>query len=325
MTTRPAVLFVAWTRTSGRGSDLADALGGEAALIHPRIPLMRGPLSTVVRYAVSAVLTAGVLLRRGPRAVIVTNPPLLPALVVAAWARAAGRPFVLDSHPSGFGLKGKVLLARLQPVHAWLARRARAVLVTTQAFVERIEGWGGRGLVVHEPPVSFPPRFLPDTPVVLFVGIFAADEPVDIVLAAARQLPEVTFLVTGDPSRAPSGLLADLPPNVTLTGYLRGDDYRRAVSSCSVLLTLTTEPESVMRSGYEAVYAHAPLVVTDTPVLRETFPRAVFCANTSDAVAAAVSECLTAARDTARWDEAARLQQERWDGQLACLREACRP
>jgi glycosyltransferase involved in cell wall biosynthesis len=323
MSTRGPVLFVAWTRTSGRAHDVAGALGGEAALVHPDIPLLGRPVSTVVRYLVSAVQTALLLLRRRPRAVIVTNPPLMPAVVVAGWALLTRRPFLLDSHPSGFGLKGKAVLARLQPVHALLARRASAVLVTTEEFVDRVAGWGGHGLVVHEAPVVFPPREAPSRPEVLFVGVFASDEPVDVVVAAARLLPDVAFRITGDVGRAPAGFAADLPDNVSLVGYLRAEDYQRAVVTSSLVLTLTTEPSSIMRSGYEAVYAGVPLVLTDTPALRETFPFGFFCANTGPAVAAAVRQCLAAGEDRTRADEAAAVQERRWREQLVALQEAC--
>jgi glycosyltransferase involved in cell wall biosynthesis len=317
------VLFIAWTRSSGRGSDLASAHGGEAALIYPRIPLLRGPVSTMARYLVSALRTAALLARRRPGAVIVTNPPLMPAVVVALWALMTRRPFVLDSHPSGFGLKGKAVLAKLQPVHAVLARRARAVLVTTEEFVARVNGWGGRGLVVHEAPVEFPARRRPSEPVVLFVGVYASDEPVDVVVEAARLLPEVSFRITGDLDRAPAGLAESLPPNIELVGYLRGADYLQEVVTSSLVLTLTTEPNSIMRSGYEAVYAGVPLVLTDTPALRETFPFGFFCANTGTAVAAAIQDCLAAGADAGGPEEAVALQRARWAEQLSALREAC--
>ena len=314
-----SVLFVAWTRTSHRAEDIATELGGRAALVHPRVPLLPHPLSTAVRYAISAVLTLVLLVRHRPTAVVVTNPPLVPPLVVALWSRVTGRPFVLDSHPSGFGLKGRRGLARLQGVHAALARRADAVLVTTDETAHRVRSWGGTGLVVHEAPVAFPEPVAPVRATVLFVGIFASDEPVDVVVEAARRLPSVTFRVTGDPARAPKDLA--VPANVELTGFLGREDYRQAVSGASLVLTLTTEPTSVMRSAYEAVYAGVPLVVTDTAVLRETFPFAVFCDNTATSVAAAVTQALDEQETLRDKAEAAReLQLERWSRQLAALR-----
>jgi glycosyltransferase involved in cell wall biosynthesis len=324
--TPPRVLFLAWTKTSGRAEDISAALRGDAHLVFPRVPLLPHPFSTALRYAIGTVQSALLLLRARPSAVVVTNPPLIPPLVVALWAAATRRPFVLDSHPSGFGLKGRRVLAVLQPVHRALARRATGVLVTTNELAGRVDAWGGRGIVVHEAPVDFPEPSPPTDPTVLFVGIFASDEPIDAVLDAARLLPDTRFRITGDPRRAPAQLVGSAPANVELTGFLATEAYRSAVSGASVVLTLTTEPHSVMRSAYEAVYAHVPVVMTDTAVLRGDFPYALFCENTGASIAAALRQALASQGELrARAPEAAALQRARWDKQLVALREACAP
>ena len=67
--------------------------------------------------------------------------------------------------------------------------------------------------------------------------------------------------------------LRDLaPPNVTFTGFLPSEEYERALLDADVIMTLTTEPSSIMRAAYEAVYARRPLIVTDWPLGRETVP-----------------------------------------------------
>ena len=55
---------------------------------------------------------------------------------------------------------------------------------------------------------------------VLFVCTFASDEPVEAVLEAARQLPEVHFYVTGDRRKKPASFFETAPPNVIFTGFL---------------------------------------------------------------------------------------------------------
>lgn len=318
------ILVVAWTATSGRALDLAEVLDGRAALVYPRPPAwLAHPVSTLWRYLVSSLMTVGLLLRHRPHVVVVTNPPVVPPLLAALWCLATGGRLVLDSHPSSFGGKGMTWMTRLEPVHRVLARRSSAVLVTTADRARQVDEWGGRGLVLHEPPVPFPPRTEGGPPTVLFVGVFAPDEPVHDVVEAARRLPDVTFQVTGDPRTAAPALLAALPANVDLVGFLAQPDYRRAMSSASVVLTLTTEPSSVMRSAYEAVYARVPLVTSDTPVLRELFPHAVHCANDADAIAAAVKHALDdLPRMRAVADEARAEQASRWAHQLAALRGA---
>jgi glycosyltransferase involved in cell wall biosynthesis len=319
------VLVLAWTNRPGRALDLAESLGGEAVVAYPRTPgFLRHPFSTALRYALSTVITVSTLVRLRPSAVVVTNPPLIPPLVVAAWSRLTRRPFLLDSHPSAFGAKGKWVVARLQFVHRWLARAAEGVLVTTDERAAEVDGWGARGVVVHEAPVAFPQHRAQATPVVLFVGVFAPDEPVEAVVDAARLLPEVQFQITGDVRLAPSALLADAPANVSFVGYLGAEDYRRCVADATVLLTLTTEPSSVMRSAYEAVYARTPLITTGTPALRELFPHAVFCDNTAESVRDAVVRALQTLPELAsQVDAALAVQDRRWAQQRAELAGLC--
>ncbi|WNB85444.1 hypothetical protein [Cellulomonas sp. ATA003] len=147
---RPPVVHVTWQRHAGRAVEIAHALGGEALHVHPS-GLSRRPL-VPIRYALSLAATVGGLLRLRPLSVIVTNPPVFPGLAVAAYSTLARAPFVLDSHPGSFGVKGNVVGRRLLGVTRWLARRAAAVMVTVDAYVELVESWGARGLVVHEAP-----------------------------------------------------------------------------------------------------------------------------------------------------------------------------
>ena len=156
----------------------------------------------------------------------------------------------------------------------------------------------------------------------LFVCIFAPDEPVRVVLEAARLVPDATVRITGDPRRAPADLLTDLPTNVELTGYLDQASYRRALHEADVVLALTTEPSSVMRAAYEAVNAARPLIVTDWPDLQAAFPYAVATANTADSIAAALQKVSTRLACLEADAGAARLvQADRWRAQLERLRE----
>jgi glycosyltransferase involved in cell wall biosynthesis len=261
---RPMVGFVAWGPTSGRGAEIAAALGGQSHCFYP--PRLARKALVPLRYALSAVATTAYLARHRPRAVIATNPPVFPGLLAFAYGRLAGVPVLLDSHPSSFGRKGDRLSARLLPVHAWLARRVAATLVTTDDWVRQVARWGGRAEIVHEAPSGLAgsePRALPARPVVLFAGVFAQDEPFAEVIEAARLLPSVELRVTGDLRRCPPGLRAAAPANVRFLGYLDGADYRQALQQADVVLALTTEPTSVMRAAYEAVYAGRPLVTSD--------------------------------------------------------------
>ena len=318
--TDPGLLFVAWTRTVGRSHEIAAALGGAAFTTHPaRLSHRR---LVLVRYLVNAVRTVTVLRARRPEVVIVTNPPLVAALVVWAWSRVSGAGFILDSHPSAFGAKNHVVSRRLIRVHRFLARRALACMVTTGDWVEVLASWGASGVIVHEAPPLWPSSTArPEANRVLFPGVFAGDEPIEEVVELARLRPTVDFRVTGDQRRCPASILAELPPNVTLLGYLDTGAYAAEVRAASAVLALTTEPTSVMRAAYEAVYARRPLVISDWPAGRTAFPYATYVLNRAEDLARGVDEAL-ANRDQAVLDAALMEQETTWRQQVHALRTA---
>lgn len=290
---RPPVAFVAWSTIAGRSAEIAAELGGEARCFqHPR--LSRRCLLPL-RYLISAGETAAYLGRRRPLAVIATNPPIFPGLIAFAYGRVSGAKVLLDSHPGGFGAQGDELSRRLQPLHRWLARRVTSVLVSTEEWVEVVRKWGGVADVLHEatPLWTAIPRARRGIHAsVLYVTVFQRDEPVLEVIGAARALPKVEFRITGDLTRAPKGIRRDAPSNVIFTGFLRGDEYARALQEADVVVALTTEPTSIMRAAYEAVHAQRPLVLSNWPALRETFSHAEFVSNDARGIAAGLCRVL---------------------------------
>jgi glycosyltransferase involved in cell wall biosynthesis len=314
--------FIAWARTPGRATEIAESLGGEARCFFPLATLPRSVPSTLLRYAASSVQTIAYLLRRRPDALMVQNPPVVPALLALAYCRVRRAPFLLDSHPVAFGAKDRGLYARMVRLHKWIALRSNGVTVASEPFAEVVEAWGGRGIVVHEAPTSWPSveRVANLRPTAFFVCIFSSDEPYEAVVDAARLMPDVDVVITGDTARARADVVNNAPGNVRFTGFLDQAEYRSQLQQADVVLSLTTEKTSVMRSAYEAVYAQRPLVVTDWPNLRTVFPHALFAHNESESIASAVVGALT--MEAADLETALSLQTERWNQQLAAMQSA---
>jgi hypothetical protein len=232
-------------------------------------------------------------------------------------------PFVLDSHISGFGFADDRLSRLTLPLHSRLSSRAAATLVTGAELADIVRDWGGHPLTVHEPPVAWPvtpPHALDGRPRVLFTSLFARDEPVSEVIDAARALPEADVEITGEVRLAPPGLTESAPPNVRFLGFLPGVAFGEAIRRADIVLSLSTERVSVMRTAYETVYSQRPLVLPDRPMLRDLFPYAVHVEVTSEGIASGLRSAirrhaeLAAAAGTAR-----ELQERRWSGQLAAL------
>jgi UDP-N-acetylglucosamine--N-acetylmuramyl-(pentapeptide) pyrophosphoryl-undecaprenol N-acetylglucosamine transferase len=314
-------VFIAWGAIAGRSAELAEALGADVLSCFPPGEGHRPP--AVMRYMISTLRTVAYLLRNRPAAVIVTNPPIIPVLLAVAYGRIAGRPVVFDDHPGAFGAQGYRIGEIMLPLHRRLVPMARLCLVTDESWVDLIEQWGGRGLILHEAPGDWTPapeRHPNGSAVVLFVCTFAPDEPIEAVFEAASLTPEVEYHITGDLDRAPT---ATPPANVRLTGFLDRDSYRQAVEDADVLLALTTEPTSAMRAAFEAVWAEKVLILNDWPLLRELFPNAVHVDNSGSSIAAGVRESLDQhARLRKGSAEARQVQLDRWDDQLSALREA---
>jgi glycosyltransferase involved in cell wall biosynthesis len=281
------MVFIAWGAVGGRSLELAEALGADFLTLYPPSSRRRPPAP--VRYLLGSLQTGRYLLRHRPRTAVVTNPPIIAGLVTYAWGRLVGTKIVLDSHPGGFGAQGDRVAARLQKVHKWLVGRAAFSFVASPKWGDVVHEWGGETEVVHEAPGAW----RCSTPIrgerlkVLFVGRFAGDEPVEEFVAAVAQVPEIDVAMTGDLARCPPGMQENAPSNLTFVGFLDPPGYVAAVTEADVVVCLTTESGSVMRSAYEAVYACRPLIVTGWPISREVFPYAVQTENlTPDLVTA---------------------------------------
>ncbi len=283
-----------------------------------------------VRWLHNGVRLVALLLRRRPRLVLVTNPPIWPALICWAWLRLVRGTLVLDSHPGGFGRQGDAVGKRVQGWHRRLVARAACVLVTTPELAEVVQSWGGTPLVFHEAPLTWevPPARRSDQPLsVLYIGNFNADEPLDVVMEAARDATCWRVRVTGDPSKAPEGMtIGPVSPSIEFLGWLPQDQYVEEMADSDVVCVLTTEPTSVMRAAVEAVHAVRPLVVSDTDATRAAFPLAVHVSNDAAALRRAIEE-ISADRDTAlaRAQEARRIADRKVEEQAKVLRALVLP
>jgi glycosyltransferase involved in cell wall biosynthesis len=315
------VVFLAWSSVAGRSREIAAALGGESRCYYDLRITRRAFVP--VRYLLSALRTVGYVVARRPRAMIVTNPPVFASMVIYPYVALTGAPLLLDSHPDAF--RDDSAHARFLRIHAWLARRATATLVTTDDLVARVEAWGGTGLVVHEPEPEWAidsDAPLPARPRILVLGSLSRDEPVAEVLAAAAELVDVDFEFTGDVRRCDPHVVESAPTNVTFLGFLDRDAYVAALERASVAVVLTSWLDwAVPRSAYDAVYARRPLVLTASPVLNELFPYAIAVDNDHGSIATGIAEAVARHGELVAATSAAfALQSDRWAGQLERLR-----
>jgi len=243
MTTARRATFITWYPYCRRSDTIAEALGGTSHLVH--YLSFKRPLQAPLKYLMQTVTTLRILRREQPELVLVAVPPIFAALPVWYWARRHGARFVIDAHT---GIFEHARWTWLLPLSKLMLRSADAVVVTNDHLRQRVAEWGARGVVIGDVPVKFGPGRAPSPcpgPRVVVVNTFSVDEPVDAVLAAARQLEDTQFFVTGDVRAARPNWIREKPANVAFTGFLPEDDYAGLMRAADVVLVLTTHDHTM--------------------------------------------------------------------------------
>jgi glycosyltransferase involved in cell wall biosynthesis len=271
-----------------RTMQLATALGVAVRVMH------RGRLHAFQRIVVW-VRTVLYLSRTSSRVIIVPNPSLLLAATACMLKRIRRYTVIQDLHSYFYqtlvaprGLHER-LYARLS---RYCLRRADLTIVTNEFLREAVDRLGARSVVLQDKipdMVSAGSISLAGRRNIVFVCTYSDDEPIDVVLEAARIISEgIHIYVTG---RLPS--TADrwtVPQNVHLTGYLSDHEYGRLLSSADAVLALTTREHTLLCAAYESVALGKPLVISDTHALREYFTKGViYTENNSRALATALN------------------------------------
>lgn len=278
-------LFLSWVSHSTRSASLGGALGAELHFVDA------GRRLGVFKYLPRAWRSWRLLTQRRPELVICMNPPYFVALVAWAYCRRYRARMVLDSHTAAFDQPRWVWML---PLHRALARRAALSIVTNEGLAARVRRWGGEAEIVSDIPYTLPEGDFPlpaDVFAVVFISTFAADEPLAEVLAAARELGDMRFFVTGNAAKADPALMAAKPANLEFTGFLSREAYAGLLRGASAIMALTTRNFTMQRGGSEAITAGRPLVTSDWPVLKQIFHRgALHVDNRAESIVRALRE-----------------------------------
>jgi glycosyltransferase involved in cell wall biosynthesis len=232
----------------------------------------KGLVSAIGRYPRQMASTVRALLGRRPRGVLVQHPPSPVVWAVAVYAAVSGARFVIDAHSDAFQ---RARWLRPLWLTRFLVRRAEAVLVTDPFWAQTVTGWGGRAIVNPDVPTTFEADAaypVADGFSVAVVNTWAADEPIEAIVDAARELPEVTFHVTGR-ADARVAALGELPRNVRFTDFLPEPAYYALLASASAVMCLTTRDHTMQRGACEALSLGRPIITSDWPLLRDYFAR----------------------------------------------------
>jgi hypothetical protein len=129
---------------------------------------------------------------------------------------------------------------------------------------------------------------------VAVISSFAYDEPLQPVLEAASELPDVYFYITGNKKNADASLLINKPDNVILTGFLDYNIYIDLLQKVGVIMDLTTEDTSIVAGGFEAVALEQPLIISNwLPLRRYFYKGTIYINNSSDEIKKAIMLAMT--------------------------------
>jgi glycosyltransferase involved in cell wall biosynthesis len=303
------VTYVSWAESCSRSDHTARELGGSSHMVY--LPQFGSRASTIVfKYAGQWRLTSRILREEQPDAVFVMTPPLFAALPAFWYAWRRGARVVLDAHTAAF-LHPR--WRRWQWLQRALCRRSATTLVHNEHQAAIVRAMGAHATLVPDVPIVYStvePFVRPAAPVVAAVCSFNYDEPIAEILEAARLAPDVRFFMTGNPKHLAAELKANLPPNVTLTGFLSDEAYAGLVCGADAVMTLTTRDHTMLRAAYEAVYQGTPVIVSNWELLRRAFDEgAVHVDNTPGQIAAAVRR--VAAEGASLRDGARRLRERK--------------
>jgi hypothetical protein len=289
MTPRSSIIAIVWAPHEARTAMFANRLGATLHNIH--YLKYKRPLVAPFKYVAQWLKTWLVLFQNRPHFVYITNPPIIAVLCIAMYCAVSRTRYIMDTHPPAlYSRKWGWTL----PLQRFLSRFAFMNVVDQDRFKALFESWGGRAIVLENPPKTAPEALSgsPDQNYfdITVINTFAVDEPLDIILEAAKCFPPTTrFFITGDISLAKSEVVKSAPSNVIFTGYLWREDFWNRLNVSRAIMVLTTYPYSLLGGGHDGMILRKPLILSDQPALTEYFTKgAVFVANTTEGIVSGV-------------------------------------
>jgi len=263
-------VFLVWgTPERGtRSTWLARELGiGDAHFVRSR---GHGFRKAPFNYLAQFIRTLRVLMRHRPRVVFVQSPPTYAAWTVTLYCAASGAALVIDAHSDAFERARWTRPAWLTHL---IARRALVTIVTNEHWAALVRSWGAKAMTIPTIPsdlvIGEAPAIKPGINVAV-VNTWAPDEPLDEVLAAAEDMPDMSFFITGRPPRV-GDVGRKVPSNVTFSGFLRQPEYNALLAAVDIVVCLTTRNYTMQNGACEAMFIGTPILTSDWPVLKDYF------------------------------------------------------
>ena len=271
-------LFIAWVPFQRRSVSMQAHFGYDLKFISLSF---KKRFLRPFEYVVKAVKTLELLIAHQPEVLWLQLPPTVLLYLGCAYRALLKRDTIViaDCHNATFrkpwiALPGVVALLNscaLVLVHSEQVEQQAKALGISPTLVCLLEDppsviETSKAISSENPQTSY------THPLVLCPCSFNRDEPIEELIAAARLVPEVTFVITGKPSRA-EGIhdLNNLPSNVVLSGFLALEEFDTLLVEANVVLGLTKLDGIQLSAAVEAVSTATPMVLSDTVLLKKLF------------------------------------------------------
>lgn len=296
-------IFLSWTVGNARTADLAKLLNLEPVFVC--IAGQRA-MTAPFRWLGQGVLSVPALLSRNLSVIVLMMPPYPALLLCRVVARIRRVPLVIDAHSAVFE---DPWWKRFLPLTLKHLERSALTVVTNARHRMLLEAHNIQVVELHDPPAAFTPAGRPKAEGhVLVPASWHRDEPLTEISHAARLLPDVSFVITGQPAPVVLNAMKPLPANVYLSGFVSDKDYASLLTDASMVCCITLNDNTMQRGGYEALAKGLPLVTSNFAPLRDYFGAAAgYAEATADSIATQIQHILE--------------DHEAYAGRMSALRE----
>lgn len=250
------------------------------------------------KYGVLIVRTLRIIFLHRIKIIFAQNPSIVLSFLVVLIGLLSRKKVIVDAHNSGiYPLEGRSAI--LNRLARFIIRNSDMTIVSNQHLAKVVSAWGGVPFVLPDPIPSIS-HSVPmgsgenDESFVLFICTWAADEPYYEVIAAAKQIPDVSIFITGNfKNKLSTELISELPSNVRLLGFVSEEDYIHYFSSALAAIDLTTRENCLVCGAYEAAALGVPAILSESLVNRELFNEGfVYTENHADGIAHAIKKVI---------------------------------
>jgi hypothetical protein len=286
-------LFISWDMDQTRSESLSFYLGATYYCVCPfvkKIGLFRY-FFLILKYFIASAKTLRVLKKERPDIIFVQHPPIFAPLIVWIYCKMNRAHYVIDTHSAAVTWKRWVFF---QWLHKFLSRAALINLLHNEPLANKVTSWGAQSMTLPDAPARletdlvYPFR---DGFNAVFVCTYSRDEPIEVVIEAAREMPLINFYITGHISRASKNIINGVRDNVILTDYLQKKDYVALLTGCSVVICLTLDNDTMQCGAHEAMELERPIITSNWPVLQQYFTKGtIHIDNTTKSLVQAITK-----------------------------------